>query len=337
MLLAALVGFLLIASYFVPPLARLSTYATNSFNILAAIAFILGAGNFFRSHSEKIRRRVSGWAYSLIAIIAFLTMLVAGLFKLNVDPKPGFSSYMVGSGGTVGLADVAVTPAGDRTLSLTIRKAQPNTEYPVTLGDAPLGKIVTDKDGRGNMTVSSERPTSSGELVVAALGTGATAVRELRAGQTIAVGDILRGALEPYGGFTGDEIEAETAVFGYLYLKAFVPLQQTTFALLAFYVASAAFRAFRARNIESVLLLGTAFIILLGRTAAGVVLTQWLPEQGFWSFFRMESLSIWVMGFPFTAGSRAILIGIALGVISTSLRVLLGIDRAYLGSKGGAA
>jgi hypothetical protein len=36
-----------------------------------------------------------------------------------------------------------------------------------------------------------------------------------------------------------------------------------------------------------------------------------------------------------TPGSRAIVIGIALGVAATSLRVLLGLERPYLGSSGG--
>ena len=102
------------------------------------------------------------------------------------------------------------------------------------------------------------------------------------------------------------------------------------FAMLAFYVASAAFRAFRAKNIEAILLLGTAFIILLGRTFAGVLLTSGLPD---WlSGLRMEELSVTIMTVFNTAGNRAIMIGIALGIASTSLKVLLGVDRSYLGS-----
>jgi hypothetical protein len=33
-----------------------------------------------------------------------------------------------------------------------------------------------------------------------------------------------------------------------------------------------------------------------------------------------------------TAGNRAIMIGIALGIVATSLKVLLGVDRSYLGN-----
>ncbi len=106
--------------------------------------------------------------------------------------------------------------------------------------------------------------------------------------------------------------------------------------MLAFYIASAAFRAFRAKNLEAVLLLGTAFIILLGRTFAGVLLTSWIDPanwEGFRYFtgLRIENLTVYIMSVFNTAGNRAIMIGIALGIVATSLKVLLGVDRSYLG------
>ena len=122
----------------------------------------------------------------------------------------------------------------------------------------------------------------------------------------------------------------EGGAFYWFYEYAFKPLTATMFAMLAFYVASAAFRAFRAKNIEASLLLGTAFIILLGRTYAGVWLTAFLPED---SPFRLEKVADNIRDLFTTTGTRAIMIGIALGIASTSLKIILGIDRSYLGSK----
>ncbi len=129
--------------------------------------------------------------------------------------------------------------------------------------------------------------------------------------------------------WSGD-YRAEGAPFWWLYEYAFKPLTATMFAMLAFYVASAAFRAFRAKNLEAILLLGTAFIILLGRTFAGVLATSWLPD--YLSALRIENLTIIIMSVFNTAGNRAIMIGIALGIASLSLKVMLGVDRSYLGS-----
>ena len=118
----------------------------------------------------------------------------------------------------------------------------------------------------------------------------------------------------------------------WLFEYVYNPLQATMFALLAFYVASAAFRAFRAKNTEATVLLVTAFIILLSQTYAGTWLTSWVPpEYPAATFPGMKAI---ILGVFNTAGQRAIMIGIALGVAATSLKVLLGIDRSYLGSDG---
>lgn len=107
------------------------------------------------------------------------------------------------------------------------------------------------------------------------------------------------------------------------------PLQSTMYALLAFFVASASYRAFRAKNREATILLVAAFIILLGRTPFGMILTGWIPES--FSILQIPNLAIWIMNSANLAGQRAIIIGIGLGVVAMSLRLILGVERTYLG------
>lgn len=147
----------------------------------------------------------------------------------------------------------------------------------------------------------------------------------------VGIGKVGVGALPKYPDHHWSGVfNEEGTAFWYLYEYAFQPLTATMFSLLAFYVASAAFRAFRAKNFEAILLLGTAFVILLGRTFAGYWLTSWMPAS--WEEFTIPGLSINIMQIINTAGNRAIQMGIALGIVSLSLRVILGIDRSYLGS-----
>ncbi|HET6423436.1 MAG TPA: hypothetical protein VFG20_07115 [Planctomycetaceae bacterium] len=116
----------------------------------------------------------------------------------------------------------------------------------------------------------------------------------------------------------------------WLYEYVMSPIIATMFSLLAFYVASAAFRAFRAKNVEAMLLLATAFIVLLGRTYAGTALTSWMPES--LSALTLPGLTGVIMAVFTTAGQRAIMIGLAVGIAAISLRIILGLDRSYLGS-----
>jgi hypothetical protein len=151
---------------------------------------------------------------------------------------------------------------------------------------------------------------------------------------TLAVG-LLKVGVTPNPAFPNmpwaGDVQAQGTAFWWAYEYTFKPLTSTMFAMLAFYIASAAFRAFRAKNFEAMLLLGTAFIILLGRTFAGYWLTSWIPIDGPFSGLRIEELSVYIMQVFNTAGNRAIIIGIALGIASTSLKILMGLDRSYLG------
>ncbi len=129
-------------------------------------------------------------------------------------------------------------------------------------------------------------------------------------------------------GFKGNYI-AEGTWFKVIYDAVFTPLTASMFSLLAFFVASASYRAFRAKTREATLLLLAAFVILVGRTPLGYYLTFWLPEP--LKFLHIPNLSAWILATPNLAGQRAIMIGIALGIIATSLKLILGLERSYLG------
>ena len=101
-----------------------------------------------------------------------------------------------------------------------------------------------------------------------------------------------------------------------------VPMQATVFALLAFFVASASFRGFRARSLPAAVLLVAAVLTLLSRSDVGGFVSEYVTP-----------VADWVRKNPSMSARRAILIGIGLGSLTTSLRVILGIERTWLGGK----
>lgn len=117
--------------------------------------------------------------------------------------------------------------------------------------------------------------------------------------------------------------------FDYTYDNALVPLSATLFSLLAFFIASAAYRAFIIRTFESNLLMISAVIVILGRTGFGTMLTAWVPESH--KIWQLPVLADFIMQYPNTAAQRAILISASLGIVGSGLRIILGIERSYLG------
>ncbi len=118
----------------------------------------------------------------------------------------------------------------------------------------------------------------------------------------------------------------EGSLFATWFQYMVTPLESTMFALLAFFVASAAFRAFRARSANATVLLLSAFVVMLGLIPA---VENHVPFIG--------KVTEFLLDYPNTAAKRAVLIGVALGMISVAIKTILGIDRTILkkGRHGG--
>jgi hypothetical protein len=160
-----------------------------------------------------------------------------------------------------------------------------------------------------------------------ALGLGAANLIRIHLQKIIKKGDgwynsVLLLACMLIVGISGIGWGQQSSVYEFFFDNLFVPVNGTMFALLAFYLASASYRAFRIRTPEATVLLIAATIVMIGNTTLG---------QSIWGGFT--KYSGWIMGVFNTAGMRGIMIGASLGAIVTSLRIIFGIDRSYFGGQ----
>ncbi len=110
----------------------------------------------------------------------------------------------------------------------------------------------------------------------------------------------------------------------WIFRNMMMPISATMFSLLAFYMATAAYKSFRARSVEATVLLVAAIIIMLGQVPLGMAISKTWP-------INILDISQWIMDVPNLASKRGILLGVGLGSVATSLKILLGIERTYLG------
>ncbi|MCM2272842.1 MAG: hypothetical protein NDJ18_09860 [candidate division Zixibacteria bacterium] len=119
--------------------------------------------------------------------------------------------------------------------------------------------------------------------------------------------------------------DREGSIYDWLFTNVDSIMMQTMFGLLAFYIASAAYRAFRARNAEATILLLTAVLVMLWRVPMGEAFLRLFSDD------LPQWINSYVMNGANMSVQRGIIIGAALGAASMSLRILLGIERTYMG------
>ncbi len=260
--------------------------------VLAAAAYVLGGINVVQVNLPIISRRREDWQYKLVLLGSAVIMLLAGVAwqTFGSEVEAGQIAYD---------APVAGAPAG-----VSIETNEEEAE--VSLDNSAFAPAASITGDRAVLAAGAHA------VVVRMPRTGYSEYRTtftLQEGQHVTV----RARLGMQWGTSG-------RVYTWLYDHVFAPCNSTMFALLAFFIASAAFRAFRARNVDAALLLGSAILIMIGRVPIGRAMSSWFP-----------AIADWIIDIPNNAGRRAIMMGAALGAIATSLRVILGMERSHLG------
>lgn len=121
-----------------------------------------------------------------------------------------------------------------------------------------------------------------------------------------------------YGLFTGPTDEFFVSVYD----ATISPLGSAMYAMIAFYLLSACYRSFRVRSLEATILLAAGLIGILGNAPIGAAISGWIPQMRAWMTTVVN-----------TSAMRAVTIGTSLGAYAAMVRILLGIERSYLGGR----
>lgn len=125
-------------------------------------------------------------------------------------------------------------------------------------------------------------------------------------------------------------IKGADTFFKIFFNGIYVSMAAAMFSLVAFYIVSASYRAFKIRNIETGLLFFSTAIIMLALIPIGSQLTSFIPADSPFSFLKLEKLGYWILTSPNMAIQRAIAFGIGIGAMATSLRIWLSLEKGAL-------
>ncbi len=295
------VGMLMVIQFYIPhPASSAVLEGTNVWmRIIRNFALMLGVISLVNSHWRKISRKQSGFGYSILVFVSFFAMTFCGLIW-GIDAPRDLTLPLEVPAEIMQKGGEFKTGIDVEAIDQITYSIPPEAKAPAKALRARVGKSQEQE-------LKPDVPIRFGEkgpvIVVAEPGSGEG---ELSASMHV------KGRLSP--GF-------------WIFKNMKTSMESTMYSLLAFFIASAAFRAFRARSTDATIMLIAAIMMMIGRVSFGEIISSWFSKD--WLFF--PKLSYWMMNVPVTAAKRAIFLGIALSVIATSIRVLFGLERSYLG------
>lgn len=124
-------------------------------------------------------------------------------------------------------------------------------------------------------------------------------------------------------GYIATGVQTSNGIYNWMFNYIYTPLGATLYPITGFYIFSAAYRAFRARNIDATLMLVAGCLVMLKNAPVG---------EAIWIGFA--TLGNWVQFTAQVPGMRTLAIVGALGLIAFGFRALLGKERGFYAGGG---
>ena len=110
--------------------------------------------------------------------------------------------------------------------------------------------------------------------------------------------------------------------YNLLFNTFYVPINQTMYALLGYYVVYASYRSLKARNYQALVMIIVACFTIIGSAPIG---------QTIWQGFK--DIQNWLLTVPNAGAERGIVIITAIGGILLGIRTLLGMEKGSIGGE----
>ena len=129
--------------------------------------------------------------------------------------------------------------------------------------------------------------------------------------------------LTGFAGYITSGVQTNNGFYNWLFINIYTPLGATLYPITGFYIFSAAYRAFRARNLDAALMLIAGCFVMLKNAPVGEAIWIGFKDIGNWFQFTGQ-----------VPGMRTFAIVGALGLIAYGFRALLGKERGFYAGGG---
>lgn len=300
--------------------SRYNDQITQGLMAVTAMTFGLGLINILYIHGTKVALLRKGWLNSVGLLIGLAAMLVVTTREWRASYRISAEVKMISVAAEFAAAIAADSAAG----IVDIEKTKARIEVLKTDSHAKLDAIPLQLDLPENISAADREQYSRissalAEAIRASLvGLEGVATPSTDAGASLAsVAQQIRSVaqLQQERSQHLYRYSFDYSLYQLLYEGFFIALGSAMFALLGFYMAAAAYRAFRVRSFESALMMTAAVIVMLGQIPFGL-----------WIWDGFTDLRLWLLSTPSTAAFRAVKFGAAVAGLVMAFRMWLSIE-----------